>query len=122
MKKLILIGILAWGTIASANTISVEFQKCSDNPDNLCALVYQDLTAKRSYNQEEMVVFDDPILTESQARKIQKKIWGMIEKVGRTFAVNIEGKIVSVKRIGGGKYNKLIMRGFSTSSAPRPRG
>lgn len=120
MIKKVLIVVLAWGTVASANTITVEFQKCSNNSAALCALVYNDLTANRSYNQEEMLLSDDPSLSDVEAQEIGKKIQSSILANGRSFATNINGKIVSVNKFGGGKYNKLIMSGFSTSG-PRPR-
>lgn len=123
MKKLILIGFLTWGMAASANTISVEFQVCSNSHADLCAIVYSDLTTKRSYKQEEMLLVDDPSLSDSKAEEMGKKIrvWIGASGSGRSFATNIEGRVVSVKRINGSKYNKLIMRDFSTSG-PRPRG
>ncbi len=107
MKKLIIsLVISAAGFQASADVLPVEFVECSFNQDSICALVYG------SYNGKEMLV--------RTSEGLADKIGELMGTRGRTFAMNVQGKVQRVKRIGGETYMQLTLTSLS-AEGPRPR-
>ena len=111
MKTLFLALMISFtGSFAKADTIAVEFAPCSGNSNFICALVY---------------IAAAPVEMGVQADAgISQQILGLIGPHGRTLAMNVEGRVVTVNRIGGGgQYSQLQVYSLRANpNAPRPRG
>lgn len=114
-KLMLLAATLLTGTVASANTIAVRFQPCSNSPSYICAYVYSDLTRNVNYNQEVGVMI--PSVT------VRGQIAEMIATGRPSLAMNIEGRVVKVGAISGPDYLQLNVDSLkANSNMPRPRG
>jgi hypothetical protein len=106
----LMISVLFSGVNANAETLTVEFQWCSDSPDYVCAIVYG------PGNGQEMGVTSD--------QSVNEQIQSLILPHGRSVALNIDGRIRTANRWGGGGQSKKLevysLQG--DPSVPRPRG
>lgn len=119
MKKLVIALILSSASMASANTISVEFTPCSNNPAGLCALVYGDQTANLSYNGQEMLAQADNFrLSTQEAQDLENRMAQSIISNGRSLTTNVEGRVVTVHSgFGSRSYQQLMVTSFSNSGS-----
>lgn len=108
MKMIILAAMLFAGLQTQAQTLGVEFLGCSYNENYLCALVYD-----QGPGREMPVRASDEIL-----ESIEHSI---IPAIGRSLALSIDGKVLTINGITGDTTYALVVYSMSTEDTSKPR-
>lgn len=104
---------------AQGKIVSVEFQWCEGQ--YVCALVYQVMD---NNGVIEYSLAGEVMTVEAFSPEVENQVVSVIPDVGRSVAMNVEGQVVRVNRLGGSTYKKLVVTSMDVqnTNAPRPRG